>query len=281
MKAFLIGLQFLTRIQVVKQTVWTEEDFGKSVRYFPLVGLVLGLLYGFLAWLLTWGLEDIVGISIPEHFRAAILAVVPFLATGGIHCDGFMDTVDGIFSGRERDRMLEIMKDSRTGSFGVVAFGILLLMQYSLLLDMPKENLTWALLVMPVVGRLMMTGAISLFPYARPDGMGKAFGKYATSKNYIFIVIYTLLLLAILDGWFSLAAVAAGYVFLYLFGRYVTKLLGGLTGDVYGAVCTLTELLCFMVLVWFMVLLAAFSSLRCAVILICSSHWGLPGLSWS
>ena len=144
---------------------------------------MLGLLYGFLAWLLTWGLEDIVGISIPEHFRAAILAVVPFLATGGIHCDGFMDTVDGIFSGRERDRMLEIMKDSRTGSFGVVAFGILLLMQY------------------------------------------------------------TLLLLAILDGWFSLAAVAAGYVFLYLFGRYVTKLLGGLTGDVYGAVCTLTELL--------------------------------------
>ncbi|MDY4485677.1 MAG: adenosylcobinamide-GDP ribazoletransferase [Anaerovibrio sp.] len=243
MKAFLIGLQFLTRIQVVKQTVWTEEDFGKSVRYFPLVGLVLGLLYGFLAWLLTWGLEDIVGISVPEHFRAAILALVPFLATGGIHCDGFMDTVDGIFSGRERDRMLEIMKDSRTGSFGVVAFGILVLMQYSLLLDMPKENLPWALLVMPVVGRLMMTGAISLFPYARPDGMGKAFGKYATSKNYIFIVIYTLLLLAILDGWFSLAAVAAGYVFLYLFGRYVTKLLGGLTGDVYGAVCTLTELL--------------------------------------
>lgn len=116
-------------------------------------------------------------------------------------------------------------------------------MQYSLLLDMPKENLPWALLVMPVVGRLMMTGAISLFPYARPDGMGKAFGKYATPKNYIFIVIYTLLLLAILDGWFSLAAVAAGYVFLYLFGRYVTRLLGGLTGDVYGAVCTLTELL--------------------------------------
>ena len=64
---------------------------------------MLGLLYGFLAWLLTWGLEDIAGISVPEHFRAAILAVVPFLATGGIHCDGFMDTVDGIFSGRERD----------------------------------------------------------------------------------------------------------------------------------------------------------------------------------
>lgn len=243
MKAFLIGLQFLTRIHIVKQTVWTEEDFGKSVRYFPLVGLVLGLLYGFMAWLLTWGLKEIAGISIPEHFRAVILAVLPFLATGGIHCDGFMDTVDGIFSGRDRDRMLEIMKDSRTGSFGVVAFGILLLMQYSLLLDMPQENLPWALLVMPIIGRLMMTGAISLFPYARPDGMGKAFGKYANKKNYVYIVAYTLLILLLIDGWYSLAAVTAGYIFVCLFGRHVTKLLGGLTGDVYGAICTLTEVL--------------------------------------
>lgn len=243
MQAFLIGLQFLTRIHVVRQTVWTEEDFGKSVRYFPLVGLVLGVCYSLAGWFLTYGLEEIAGVHMPEHFRAAILAVLPFLATGGIHCDGFMDTVDGIFSGRERDRMLEIMKDSRTGSFGVVAFGVLLLLQYSLILDMPKESLPWALLVMPIVGRLMMTGAISLFPYARPDGMGKAFGKYAAPKNYVYIASYTLLLLLVLDGWLGLAAAAAGYIFLRLFGRYVTHLLGGLTGDVYGAVCTLTELL--------------------------------------
>lgn len=243
MRAFLIGLQFLTRIHIVKQTVWTEEDFGKSVRYFPLVGLVLGVCYSVSALALSWGLTAITGWYIPPHVQAAILAVLPFLATGGIHCDGFMDTVDGIFSGRERDRMLEIMKDSRTGSFGVVAFGILLLLQYSLLLDMPRDNLPWALLVMPIAGRLMMTGAISLFPYARPDGMGKAFGKYATPKSFIYIVIYTLLLLAAIDGWHSMAAIAAGAVFLWLFGRYVVKLLGGLTGDVYGAVCTLTEVL--------------------------------------
>ena len=104
MKAFLIGLQFLTRIQVVKQTVWSEEDFGKSVRYFPLVGLVLGMLYGFLAWLLTWGLEDIVDLyqSISEqlfwrwcHFWLPgesivtalwILWTAFFLAESGIEC---------------------------------------------------------------------------------------------------------------------------------------------------------------------------------------------------
>lgn len=243
MRAFLIGLQFLTRIHIVRQTVWTEEDFGKSVRYFPLVGLVLGVCYSLSAWALGYGLAEVAGIHMPPHVQAAVLAVLPFLATGGIHCDGFMDTVDGIFSGRERDRMLEIMKDSRTGSFGVVAFGILLLLQYSLLLDMPRENLPWALLVMPIAGRLMMTGAISLFPYARPDGMGKAFGKYATPKGFAYIVAYTLILLAAIDGWHSLAALAAGGIFLRLFGCYVTKLLGGLTGDVYGAVCTLTEVL--------------------------------------
>lgn len=138
--------------------------------------------------------------------------------------------------------MLEIMKDSRTGSFGVVAFGILVLMQYSLLLDMPKENLPWALLVMPVVGRLMMTGAISLFPYARPDGMGKAFGKYATSKIIFYCDLYPAS--ACNFRWLVQSGSSGSRLcFLYLFGRYVTKLLGGLTGDVYGAVCTLTELL--------------------------------------
>ena len=219
-----------------KRQEWHDDDFSRSVPYCPLVGLGMGIFMGAVN-------DGLCYLRTPDLMRAVMLVLAELLIIGALMYDGFMDTSDGVFSARNRERMLEIMKDSRTGSFGVVAFGLLVLMQYSLLLDMPKENLPWALLVTPVVGRLMMTGAISLFPYARPDGMGKAFGKYATSKNYIFIVIYTLLLLAILDGWFSLAAVAAGYVFLYLFGRYVTKLLGGLTGDVYGAVCTLTELL--------------------------------------
>lgn len=241
MESFFIGLQFLTRIHVVKQTVWTEEAFGKSVRYFPLVGLTLGIIYGAAAMALT-ALPVHFGCDFPAHVRAAVLAALPFLLTGGIHCDGFMDTVDGIFSGRRRERMLEIMKDSCTGSFAVTAFGILLLLQYAVLLDMPAAALPTAMLVMPVIGRLMMTAGISLFPYARPEGMGKAFGRYAGRRSCVLIFVYTAAILA-LSGWQALLAAGAAGVFTLWFGRYVTGLLGGLTGDVYGAICTISELI--------------------------------------
>ena len=245
MNSFFIGLQFLTRIHVVKQTVWTEEAFGRSVRYFPLVGLVLGAVYGAVALALLW-LPVYAGCDFPVHVRAAALAVLPFLLTGGIHCDGFMDTVDGIFSGRDRERMLEIMKDSCTGSFAVVSFGILLLLQYAVLLDMPLEVLPMAMLAMPVVGRLMMVIGISLFPYARPEGMGKAFGKYADRKSCFWVAAYTVAILALL-GWQAILAAAAAAVFAFWCGGYVTRLLGGLTGDVYGTLCTVSELIVLLV----------------------------------
>ena len=171
MRAFLIGLQFLTRISISRQEVWTEEDFGRSVRYFPLVGAVLGMIYATAAYGL-FQFPHRFGVYIPYEFASAILLAMPVLLTGAIHCDGFMDTVDGIFSGRSRERMLEIMKDSRTGSFGVVAFVLLMLIQWSALMDIGYQELPVAVFVMPIIGRLMMSTAITLFPYARPDGMG-------------------------------------------------------------------------------------------------------------
>lgn len=245
MDAFFIGLQFLTRLHVVKQTVWTEESFGKSVRYFPLVGLVLGLCYAGAAYLL-FVLPEQFNLSLPVHIRAVVLAVLPILLTGGIHCDGIMDTVDGIFSGRSRERMLEIMKDSCSGSFGVVAFGIFLLLEYGAILDMPLERLTAAMLLMPVLGRLMMVAAISLYPYARPEGMGKAFAAYANPRSFWLVFAYTLCLV-VPFGWQGIFALCGAGVFTHCFARYVVGLLGGLTGDVYGAVCTLSELIVLLV----------------------------------
>lgn len=131
MRSFITALQFLTRIHLVRQENLTAEDFGRSTRFFPLVGAVLGALYllAALACLALFGL--------PSYTGKAVLVVLPFLLTGGLHADGFMDTMDGLFSGRSRERMLEIMKDSRTGSFGVAAFAGLLLLNWSLLLDLP------------------------------------------------------------------------------------------------------------------------------------------------
>ena len=113
MNSFLIGLQFLTRIFVVKQSIWTEQSFGESVKYFPAVGAVLGTICA--------GVVGAINFLHLPLFTGTIGFASLIILTGGIHCDGLMDSADGLFSGREREKILEIMKDSRAGSFGVVA----------------------------------------------------------------------------------------------------------------------------------------------------------------
>ena len=235
MNSFLIGLQFLTRIHLVRQTVWTAEDFGRSTRFFPLVGLVLGICYALAAWLLLYAL----GI---RSLTVALLLILPLLLTGGLHADGFMDTADGVFSGRERARKLEIMKDSRVGAFGVVSFVMLMFVQFALLSDMAPLLLVPALFVMPIIGRLAMVLAVACFPYAREDGMGKTFADMADRSTVVIAALTTAVLVLPL-GMLATAALVLGTLFALLFCRTMTNILGGVTGDVYGAATVLTETL--------------------------------------
>ena len=235
MHSFLIGLQFLTRIRLVRQTEWTAEDFGRSTRFFPLVGLVLGICYALFAWLLLYA----VGM---RALTAALLLVLPLLLTGGLHADGFMDTADGVFSGRDRERKLEIMKDSRVGAFGVVSFVMLMFVQYALISDMHPLLLIPALFVMPVIGRFAMVLSVACFPYAREDGMGKTFADMADRKTIVIAALITMILV-LPWGFLAGLALVLGTVFALLFCRLITHVLGGVTGDVYGAATVLTETL--------------------------------------
>ena len=99
MKAFLIALQFLSRIHLASQDVWTDEDFGRSVLFFPVVGLVIGLLLAALYTVLSFVFEP--------FGRAVLVVAFWFYVTGGLHADGYLDTADGLFSDRSRERMLE------------------------------------------------------------------------------------------------------------------------------------------------------------------------------
>ena len=254
MNSFLVGLQFLTRIRIVRQTVWTAEDFGRSTRFFPLVGLVLGICYALAAWILV----SVLGM---RALTAALLLILPLLLTGGLHADGFMDTADGVFSGRERERKLEIMKDSRVGSFGVVAFVLLMFLQFALLLDMSPPLLVSVFFVMPIIGRMAMVLAVSCFPYARADGMGKTFADMA-DRGTVAIAAVTTSVLVIPIGLLATLALVLGVVFTLLFCRWMTAILGGVTGDVYGAATVLTET----------IVLAVFS--------LASSYSNVWGLLW-
>ena len=246
-ESFFIGLQFLTRISIVKQTVWTEEAFGKSVKYFPAVGAVLGAIYVVIAEvcsLLTGGAFPIL--------TAAVILISMTALTGAIHCDGFMDTMDGLFSGRDRERMLEIMKDSRVGAFGVVSFVMLSILEFSTLSELSRTStltLIIAIYSAPIIGRLMMVVTIGGFPYARHEGMGKAFAEYTTRSTIILavgealILLSPIALLSIMAIRPLLIALVTAFIFTWYFGNFATKKVGGVTGDIYGAVEIINEAL--------------------------------------
>ena len=239
MRSFFIGLQFLTRISIVRQDNWTTEDFGNSVKFFPLVGAVLGAIYAAFVYFFLIFLPAH-GVVVPRHFLTAFMLVMPPLLTGGLFCDGFMDTMDGVFSGREREKMLEIMKDSRVGSNAVFSFVALMIFEYGIFLDMDCRVMIGAFFVRPVIAMMMMAIGISCFPYARKEGLGKFFADFA-NRGTLAIAAITTLIFVLPWGRLAWLALIVSLAFTMFFAHYVTKKLGGLTGDVYGATNTLSE----------------------------------------
>ncbi|MEG6585384.1 adenosylcobinamide-GDP ribazoletransferase [Dendrosporobacter sp. 1207_IL3150] len=242
---FITGFQFLTRIYVSKHADWSPEAFGRSVKFFPLVGGIIGILLAGLAY----GVQQYKFEVFPMHLLAASLIIIEIVITGGLHCDGFMDTIDGVFSGRSRERMLEIMKDSRIGAFGAIGFSLLILLKYSLILDIPIGKLPAALFVMPVIGRMASVVAITKFPYARANGLGKTFFQYSDKTTIYIAGIFTLALLIPLGNTALIAGIVA-ISWAALVARYISNKLGGMTGDVYGAIIEVTEVAVLMAFVF-------------------------------
>ena len=239
-REFVTALQFLTRIRLFRDPDYDDGLFGRSVKFFPLVGLLAGSILA--------GVAVLTGGWLPGTVRSTLLVTLSVFITGGLHCDGLMDSADGLFSGRSRERMLEIMKDSRVGSFGVIAIFLLLLWKWALLHDLPDSLLAPALISMMTFGRFAMILAILYFPYARPEGMGKAFALHAGTPwgPALATVLGLLAAFYFVKGplvcAIAAAAALAAVLFAGWFGRWTTQKLGGMTGDTYGAVTELSEL---------------------------------------
>lgn len=226
MQDFITALQFLTRVRIFKQTSWQEDSFSHSVPWFPLVGAVIGTLLAGLNYLLVPNIDNIL--------RAVILVIAEMIITGWLLCDGLMDTSDGIFSGRNREKMLDIMKDSSVGSNAVVIFFSVFSLKIALYSVIAGEILTLILFAMPIVTRFIMVIAIIYFPYARAEGTGGLFTKY--SKKYYAYIAFILLLFFLLPLKSIIIYIAALICIVYscFLASYLVKILGGLTGDTYG-----------------------------------------------
>ena len=232
---FITALQFLTRIRVKKQTNWDDNSFARSVRFFPLVGCIIGLI---LLGLLIIAMN----MQLPSSLTAALLIVAEIIITGGLTCDGYMDTADGVFSGRTRERMLEIMKDSCAGANAVMAFGILLLLKYAVYTELSPMYLGMAVIVMPIMTRGLLVFNIRSYPYARESGIGGMFVGSGEKHSGIIMSIACIVLFMYFAEFIHITPttteIALPLLVLFFYNRlaanYLNKVLGGLTGDTYG-----------------------------------------------
>lgn len=209
--------------------------------YFPILGLLLALLL----WLLTQVLTPLV----PQLVLAALLVATLVILTGGLHLDGLMDSCDGLFGGSTRERKLEIMHDSRVGSFGVLAGICMLLLKFALFASLNARALPLALLIALPSARWTMVVALRVFPSARSTGLGAAFHQAITTKRLLVTGIISLLIVLIAGQLLGLSVLIAVTITSLLLGYSMTKNLGGLTGDTYGAIEEVAEGIALLLLV--------------------------------
>ena len=231
MISLLTAFQFLTIFPAIIRRVFTAQELGRAVGYFPLVGLALGgILYG---------LEVGLSLIFPAQVVAVIILAAWLLLTRALHFDGFLDTCDGLFGGFTPERRLEIMRDSRVGAFGVAGGGLLLLAKYTSIVSLSHLS---GLLLAPVLGRWALSIAIFAYPYAREKGLGRDMKDNVRWVQVILATGVAVLVAWLFAGWTGLLAfVIAGFV-LWLGADFILRRIPGLTGDSYGALCELVEL---------------------------------------
>lgn len=232
LRPFLVALTFLTRAPVRLGSV-TEADLGRSVAWFPAVGLVIGLGLAGIAWLgRGW---------MAAEPCAVVLVAAQALATGGLHIDGLADVFDGLGGGRgDRARTLDIMRDSRIGALGATAVVLALLGKVVALAGLLRADTTWPLPLFPAAARWATTPLVILFPYARKEGLGRPFHEGGRASRLV-IATLTLGIPVVALGWRALLPVGAAAVAAAIIAISVLRRLGGLTGDVYGAAIELGE----------------------------------------
>ncbi len=235
-KQFITAWQFLTIIPINRRLQVSSESLGKSMAFFPLVGLVLGLLVA--------ALDIAYSRLFPANFSSALLLASYIAMYGGFHLDGLVDTVDGLVGGRDREHALKIMKESTIGAIGVVTLVLLLLLKYAAIGSLSGEARIGGLILMPVIGRWTEVIMVYGSRYAREGaGLGKPFTEYVTKKEVVIASILTVVI-----SWFALndiglLIILATLLLVLGMKRYFKNKLGGITGDVLGFGGELSELL--------------------------------------
>jgi adenosylcobinamide-GDP ribazoletransferase len=238
---FFTALQFLTVFPGPEPKETKDNSFGESLPYFPVIGLIIGaILYG-----LYYGLTFI----FPSQLVTVLIILALVIISGAHHLDGFIDTFDGVTGSKPRERRLEIMTDSHAGAIGVVAVILLMLGKYAALSSVTSP--LPALLLMSVLSRWTSVFLLFAFPYARQTGMGLLFKQGARWYRLAIATVISLVISIFLLSWWGIVLMASLTLIIAAVAIFFKNRLGGLTGDCYGAVIEISEVIVLVLLIIF------------------------------
>ncbi|PNB71624.1 adenosylcobinamide-GDP ribazoletransferase [Pseudomonas sp. GW456-E7] len=233
MLPFWIALQFLSSLPIRLPGMPEPRELGRSLLFYPLVGL----LFGVILWAVNWLLQ-----GTPALLHAALLLSVWVLLSGGLHLDGLADSADAWLGGfGDRERTLTIMKDPRSGPIAVVTLVLVLLLKFTALLALIGQPNSLALVIVPLIGRSALLGLFLTTPYVRAGGLGQALADHLPRVAGRWVLAGSALacvLIAGLSGVVAMVLAVLGFVWLR---QVMLRRLGGTTGDTAGAMLELLE----------------------------------------
>lgn len=238
MRPLLIALAMYSKIPVPK-VEWTDDGMKYALCFFPVVGLVEGILFT-AVWYLLHRME------FATVFQAAVLTALPVLVTGGIHVDGFLDTMDALSSWQPRERKLEILKDSHTGAFAVIGGSLYFLLYAGGISEIHQMRTAVLVSLGFILSRILSAGSLSLLKSAKKDGLAFTFMSAAHVSRTRAVL--ALELVAVSGLMLSAGPVTAGIMIglAVLTWLYYRKLsygqFGGITGDLAGYFLQVCEL---------------------------------------
>ena len=233
MLPFWIALQFLSSLPIRLPGMPVPQALGRSLLFYPLVGLLFGAI--------LWALNGLL-LGTPLLLHAALLLTVWVLLSGALHLDGLADSADAWLGGfGDRERTLTIMKDPRSGPIAVVTLVLVLLLKFGALLALIEQQQALALLIVPLIGRSALLGIFLTTPYVRPGGLGQALADHlprSAGKRVLALSAVVCVLIAGLNGVVAVVLATLGFVWLR---QVMLRRLGGTTGDTAGAMLELLE----------------------------------------
>lgn len=234
MQSFFAAISFLTIVRIPPSWCGDEQALGRSLTWFPAVGLLIGCAVALIDGLLR---SFFPGLLVPSALTVILLIAV----SGGFHLDGLADSADAFMSSRPREQMLEIMKDSRCGPMAVIVIASLLLMKFAVLASLGGEWRAPTIILMPLAGRCALVLKTVSLDYVRERGLVSLFQTGSRERHYGITLLFLGGCACLAFGLKGLWVLLACLAFIWLLTRYCRAKIGGLTGDTLGAACELTE----------------------------------------